>query len=173
MNQHDTKIQEYWKSSYTRPQAVLQSINVNAANPTGPPAMNPASNPMPVNTGTNNRPSSSRGERHEQEGSKRDSDPIIQEKVRAAGHPQSHAVRSIAGRTQSLDITSLNFSRALTGGSNFGPMPPSPGVPISSPNTATAQYFPPSGQHRMGRGPGGFDAQLDSVTQGEHTELLK
>ena len=115
----------------------------------------------------------SNNSRAESEASKRDSDPVIQDKVRqaSANHPQSHAARAISARTQSLDITSLNLSRALAGSSQsaFGPMPPSPGAATSSPNTATAQFFP--GQHGLranvtGRGMGNYDNQMETVTQG-------
>jgi hypothetical protein len=114
--------------------------------------------------------------------SKRDSDPIIQDKVRAAaaglGHAPGHP-RGMSTRTQSLDITSLNFSRALAGSGAgqgpFAPMPPSPGGAGSSPNTASGPYFPgggPSGhahhQHSHSTGKGySYDTALDSVTQGE------
>lgn len=112
--------------------------------------------------------------RAEHEPSKRDSDPVIQEKVRMASHhAPTHNARSVSARTQSLDITSLNFSRALMGGGNaFGPVPPSPGAATSSPNTATGQYFP--GQHDVrasvnltGRPASTYESSsVDSVTQG-------
>jgi hypothetical protein len=107
--------------------------------------------------------------------SKRDSDPLIQEKVRQAsvGQAHTHVGRSVSARTQSLDITSLNFSRSQSGSQGaFSPIPPSPGALASSPNTATGQYFP--GQHPhlrpnvTGRAMGGYDSGLDSVTQGLH-----
>ncbi|ORX41050.1 hypothetical protein BD324DRAFT_647947 [Kockovaella imperatae] len=162
MNQHDSKIQEYWKRSYVRPQTVLQNINVNGQ--TSPATLTNVNQPSLSSVGRN---PSNRGERNEAEASKRDSDPVLQDKLRqaASGHPQSHAVRAVSARTQSLDITSLNFSRALSGAnsSNFGPMPPSPGIPTSSPNTATGQYFP-SGNRPIGRG-GELDVELETVTQ--------
>jgi hypothetical protein len=116
------------------------------------------------------------------ETSKRDSDPVIQDKMRQAGGSsngphQSHAARAISARTQSLDITSLNFSRALTGQSSaFGPVPASPGAASSSPGTATSQYFPgghaPSALRAnvTGRPVSSYDAGydgVDSVAQGE------
>lgn len=121
--------------------------------------------------------------RTDSEASKRDSDPTLQDKLRLSGGgvgngpPQSHAARAVSARTQSLDITSLNFSRALTGQSSaFGPVPPSPGAASSSPGTATSQYFP--GSHApsalranvTGRPVSSYEASydgVDSVTQGE------
>lgn len=109
---------------------------------------------------------------------KRDSDPIIQEKVRQAQiHGPHGQARGVSARTQSLDITSLNFSRALAGGggqNNFGPIPPSPspgvGGMASSPNTATGQFFPHSHAvhplHPNMTGKGYYETQLDVVTQG-------
>ena len=102
------------------------------------------------------------------EASKRDSDPIIQERLRQtnSAHPLSHAARAVSARTQSLDITSLNYSRALTGAGpgNFGPMPPSPGPAQGNPSTGTGQYF---GKHvRAQSRAGGFDSRLETVTQG-------
>jgi len=108
--------------------------------------------------------------------SKRDSDPVIADKVRQASHGHnhqnqlSHAARNASARTQSLDISSLSFSRTLSGSASaFGPMPPSPGAVNGSPNTASGQYFP--GQHLRanvtGRGKNGYDSNIDSVTQGE------
>ena len=112
------------------------------------------------------------------EASKRDSDPVIQDKMRMAGTaPQSHAARAISARTQSLDITSLNFSRALAGQSSaFGPVPASPGAASSSPGTAPSQYFPgghaPSALRAnvTGRPVSSYEAgydSVDSVTQGQ------
>jgi hypothetical protein len=114
-------------------------------------------------------------------GVRRDDPPVISEHVRQSSHHvvPSHAVRAVSARTQSLDITSLNFSRALTGaGHAFGPVPPSPGTITSSPNTATGQYFPGThSQHALranvtGRQAGvavgkGGAGSMDSVTQCE------
>ena len=106
------------------------------------------------------------------ESSKRESDPLLADKARQA---QSHAAR-ISARTQSLDITSLNFKRALTGSGSVGgngsysgaPRPPSPGVG-SSPNTASAAYFPTT--HRVRGMPransSSYDAKIDGLAQGE------
>jgi hypothetical protein len=106
----------------------------------------------------------------ESESNKRDSDPIIQEKVRQASHghhphPLSHAARNVSARTQSLDISTMNFSRTLSGSSGaFAPIPPSP-VAASS----NGQYIPV--QHLRanitGRGVGNYDSAVDGVTQGE------
>jgi len=116
--------------------------------------------------------------RSDSEMSKRDSDPVIQDKLRSGGGngpPQSHATRSVSGRTQSLDISSLSFSRALTGQSSaFGPVPPSPGVASSSPGTATSQYFPGHAPSTLranvtGRPVSSYDSYdgVDGVTHGE------
>ena len=112
--------------------------------------------------------------RNESDPSKRDSDPIIQEKLRQAsasgfGHPGNHP-RCISARTQSLDIISLNFSRSLAG-QPFGPMPPSPSG--ASPSTASGQFFPAHHVHpaSIGKGPIA-DSGLESVTQGEPSSPL-
>jgi hypothetical protein len=110
--------------------------------------------------------------RSEEGASKRDSDPIIEHKVRQASAP-SHT--RVSNRTQSLDITSLNFSRSLNASqsqSNFGPMPPSPntGAITSSPSTATAQFFPGHGlrANTTGRNNmGSYDSAITDVTHGE------
>ena len=115
--------------------------------------------------------------RTDSESSKRDSDPIIQEKVRqaSASHALSHANRAISARTQSLDITSLNFSRRLSGSHNaFGPIPPSPGPVSSSPNTATGQYFAAQSHLRpnsTGRGSSGYDGGMEGLSLGEFAWL--
>ncbi|WVR08561.1 hypothetical protein IAU60_005616 [Kwoniella sp. DSM 27419] len=124
--------------------------------------------------------------RTESDHSKRDSDPIIQDRVRqaSAGHashtnPHPHnQPRVVSARHQSLDISHLNYSRSLTGSqAAFGPMPPSPTAANSSPNTATGPYFPHVGPHPIranvtGRGgyggsagSGAGDQAVDSVTQ--------
>lgn len=147
--------------SYHNPQRVSDYWQ-----PAGPPAPTPLINP---------------NANSEIETNKRDSDPITQEKVRQASHghnhpptnPLSHAARNVSARTQSLDISTMNFSRTLSGSagvSPFGPMPPSPGAVAASPNTASGQYFP--GQHlranNTGRaGLGSYDSAVDNVTQGE------
>ncbi|KIR69125.1 cytoplasmic protein [Cryptococcus bacillisporus CA1873] len=121
--------------------------------------------------------------RTESDHQKRDSDPIINDRIRQAStghssslsthlHPHSRP-RISSNRHQSLDISQLNFSRALTGGpSAFGPMPPSPTAANSSPNTATAPYFPHVGPHPIranvtGRGGYGSasSADVESVAQ--------
>ncbi|WVO20505.1 uncharacterized protein IAS62_001802 [Cryptococcus decagattii] len=121
--------------------------------------------------------------RTESDHQKRDSDPIINDHIRQAStghssslsthlHPHSRP-RISSNRHQSLDISQLNFSRALTGGpSAFGPMPLSPTAANSSPNTATAPYFPHVGPHPIranvtGRGGYGSasSADVESVAQ--------
>ncbi|XAO22317.1 hypothetical protein I312_101086 [Cryptococcus bacillisporus CA1280] len=121
--------------------------------------------------------------RTESDHQKRDSDPIINDRIRQAstGHSSSLSThlhrhsrpRISSNRHQSLDISQLNFSRALTGGpSAFGPMPLSPTAANSSPNTATAPYFPHVGPHPIranvtGRGGYGSasSADVESVAQ--------
>ncbi|WVN89687.1 uncharacterized protein L203_104917 [Cryptococcus depauperatus CBS 7841] len=120
--------------------------------------------------------------RTESDHQKRDSDPIINDRLRQAiaghGNPFSHRhphsqPRISSNRHQSLDISQLNFSRALSSGSSvFGPMPPSPTAVNSSPNTATGPNFPHMGSHSIrtnltGRGSygGGSSGDLESVTQ--------
>lgn len=106
------------------------------------------------------------------EPSKRESDPLIQDKVRQAtlgpGVPLGphHHPRGASARTQSLDITSLNFARTLSSGAGgFGVLPASPAALLGSPSTASGQYFPSS----SGVGTKGFpyDKGLDGVTNGE------
>nr|ODN96094.1 cytoplasmic protein [Cryptococcus depauperatus CBS 7855] len=120
--------------------------------------------------------------RTESDHQKRDSDPIINDRLRQAiaghGNPFSHRhphsqPRISSNRHQSLDISQLNFSRALSSGSSvFGPMPPSPTAVNSSPNTATGPNFPHMGSHSIrtnltGRGSygGGSSGDIESVTQ--------
>ncbi len=127
--------------------------------------------------------------RTENETSKRGSDPLIEEKVRQAstGGVPSHQPRAVSARTQSLDITSLNFTRSLSNNnqSPFGPMPPSPSGITSSPNTATGQYFPGGSGNVNGNGNGNangngngkgnygnFDASVDGVTQGSSRAFI-
>ncbi|EKD02270.1 cytoplasm protein [Trichosporon asahii var. asahii CBS 8904] len=79
-------------------------------------------------------------------------------------HSHAHPPRAVGARTQSLDITHLNFARALGGpGSGpqapFAPMPPSP-TTTSSPNTSTGNYFP-GGQQRYSSGD-----RTEGITQG-------
>ncbi|OCF33709.1 cytoplasmic protein [Kwoniella heveanensis BCC8398] len=126
-------------------------------------------------------PGSTQPTRTESDHSKRDSDPIIQDRVRQAstGHanqpPHYHAQsRVLSNRHQSLDIS--HFSRShSSSASAFGPMPPSPTAANSSPNTATGPYFPHVGPHPIRAnvtGRGGYgggvsgDSGVDSVTQG-------
>ncbi|WVF68055.1 hypothetical protein IAT40_002818 [Kwoniella sp. CBS 6097] len=126
-------------------------------------------------------PGSAQPTRTESDHSKRDSDPIIQDRIRQAstGHsnqpPHYHAQsRVLSNRHQSLDIS--HFSRSHSSSqSAFGPMPPSPTAANSSPNTATGPYFPHVGPHPIRAnvtGRGGYgggvsgDAGVDSVTQG-------
>nr|XP_019008143.1 cytoplasmic protein [Kwoniella pini CBS 10737]OCF46924.1 cytoplasmic protein [Kwoniella pini CBS 10737] len=108
-------------------------------------------------------PGSTQTTRTESDHSKRDSDPIIQDRVRQAStghsnttvhpsHPHPHSQSRInpTMRHQSLDISHMKFSRSSSnsGGNNtFGPMPPSPTAANSSPNTATGPYFPHVGPH--------------------------
>ncbi|KAL7422885.1 hypothetical protein Q5752_002182 [Cryptotrichosporon argae] len=94
--------------------------------------------------------------------SKRGSDPLLGDKLRAAAtfapgglhvhaHPHpphaTHAARAVSGaRTQSLDITSLNFVRALSGpGAGPGAAPASGFTPLpaaqASPTSAGGQFF--------------------------------
>lgn len=126
--------------------------------------------------------------------SKRDSDPSLQDRVRASAHGHGHGHGTSHGlRTQSLDIKSLQFARGLAAqafppdrnASNVGPVPPSPGF-LDSPHTATAQFFPGHQTHQQhqhqlrpnvtGRGAhAAYDLShdaVDSVTQGELTALL-
>ncbi|EAL23071.1 hypothetical protein CNBA5960 [Cryptococcus deneoformans B-3501A] len=115
--------------------------------------------------------------RTESDHQKRDSDPIINHRIRQAStghtsslsthlHPHSRP-RISSNRHQSLDISQLNFSRALTGGPPaFGSVPLSPTAANSSPNTATAPYFPHVGPHPIranvtGRGGYGSAASVD------------
>ncbi|WWC92268.1 uncharacterized protein L201_007222 [Kwoniella dendrophila CBS 6074] len=139
-------------------------------------------------------PGSTQPTRTESDHSKRDSDPIIQDRVRQAStghsntsnppptsssHPHPHSQSRInpTMRHQSLDISHMKFSRSssTSGGNNsFGPMPPSPTAANSSPNTATGPYFPHVGPHPIranvtGRG-GGYtsstsDQGVEGVTQ--------
>ncbi|EIW69943.1 hypothetical protein TREMEDRAFT_71463 [Tremella mesenterica DSM 1558] len=98
--------------------------------------------------------------------SKRDSDPIIQDRLsQLTIHPTRHpgtAPRAASHRTQSLDITSLNFvrlQRVPLGDST---------VQGGGPNTSTGQFFPlPSHQAMHGHGLNGFsvDAGLGDVSQ--------
>ncbi|RXK40626.1 hypothetical protein M231_02081 [Tremella mesenterica] len=100
--------------------------------------------------------------------SKRDSDPIIQDRLsQLTIHPTRHpgtAPRAASHRTQSLDITSLNFvrlQRVPLGDST---------VQGGGPNTSTGQFFPlPSHQAMHGHGLNGFsvDAGLGDVSQGK------
>ncbi|WWC98543.1 hypothetical protein V866_005435 [Kwoniella sp. B9012] len=105
-------------------------------------------------------PGSNQPTRSESDHSKRDSDPIIQDRVRQAStghsnttahpHPHPHSQSRInpTMRHQSLDISHMKFSRSSSGGNSaFGPMPPSPTAANSSPNTATGPYFPHVGPH--------------------------
>ncbi|WWD20688.1 hypothetical protein CI109_105164 [Kwoniella shandongensis] len=131
-------------------------------------------------------PGSTQPTRSESDHSKRDSDPIIQDRVRQAStghggpsHPHPHSQpRVVSARHQSLDISHMNFSRSLSSNQgSFGPMPPSPTAATSSPNTATGPYFPHSGPHPIRAnvtGRGGYggagagasgDQGVDSVTQ--------
>ncbi|WRT70668.1 uncharacterized protein IL334_007666 [Kwoniella shivajii] len=132
-------------------------------------------------------PGSAQPTRTESDHSKRDSDPIIQDRVRQAStghsnthppHPHSQPRVNPAMRHQSLDISHMNFSRSLSGTSAFGPMPPSPTAANSSPNTATGPYFPHVGPHPIRAnvtGRGGYggvgnattpDQGVEGVTQG-------
>nr|XP_018259640.1 cytoplasmic protein [Kwoniella dejecticola CBS 10117]OBR81798.1 cytoplasmic protein [Kwoniella dejecticola CBS 10117] len=141
-------------------------------------------------------PGSTQPTRTESDHSKRDSDPIIQDRVRQAStghsntsshpsHPHPHSQSRInpTMRHQSLDISHMKFSRSssTSGGANvFGPMPPSPTAANSSPNTATGPYFPHVGPHPIranvtGRGAysamsgaasTASDQGVESVTQG-------
>jgi hypothetical protein len=118
--------------------------------------------------------------------SKRGSDPLIHDKLRQAtlgpgvplgntapshGHGHGHGhPRSASARTQSLDITSLNFSRTLSStGGGLGPMPASPAGKGNSPNTASGQYFPPGFNGSNGGGSKGTSGQagLDGITTGQ------
>ncbi|KAK8850505.1 hypothetical protein IAR55_004423 [Kwoniella newhampshirensis] len=127
-------------------------------------------------------PGSTQPTRTESDHTKRDSDPIIQDRVRQAStghgvppHPHPHSQpRVVSARHQSLDISHMNFSRSLSSNQgSFGPMPPSPTAANSSPNTATGPYFPHAGPHpiranvtgRGGYGGAGGDQGVDSLTQ--------
>ncbi len=123
--------------------------------------------------------------RPEAEGSKRESDPNIQDKVRQAGQqPQSHATRAVSARTQSLDITSLNFARALAG-NTFGhgsAASSSSAAPVaSSPGSATGQFFPGQHAHPLrAKTPGqpvssydSYTPPVENITQGKSDVLLK
>jgi hypothetical protein len=71
----------------------------------------------------------------------------------ALSHGHGHPARAVGARTQSLDITQLNFARALGGPApSFAPVPPSPS-----------------------QSPGNYDRRyagtVDGVTQGECREL--
>ncbi|WOO79323.1 KH domain protein [Vanrija pseudolonga] len=112
--------------------------------------------------------------------SKRGSDSTLEEKLRNSGgsvhptphhtpghahalsHSHAHPSRAVGTRTQSLDITQLNFARALGGPqASFAPVPPSP-TTTSSPNTATGTYFPPANANNQR-----FNSStVDGVTQG-------
>ncbi|KAI9633504.1 putative cytoplasm protein [Dioszegia hungarica] len=119
--------------------------------------------------------------------SKRGSDPLIPEKLRQAtlgpgvplgpapGQGNGHAhPRGAAARTQSLDITSLNFSRTLSSGAGgFGVLPLSPAAILAnSPNTASGQYFPSTTSGGLGlMGTKSFPYEspgLDGITSGEY-----
>ncbi|ODO10578.1 hypothetical protein I350_01175 [Cryptococcus amylolentus CBS 6273] len=112
----------------------------------------------PIVNPVSQRPAPTRTESDHQ---KRESDPVINDRIRQAstGHVpagshsgalpphrhHSHSQSRInANRHQSLDISQLNFSRALSGGksSPFGMMPGSPPILDSSPNTATGGFMP-------------------------------
>jgi hypothetical protein len=122
--------------------------------------------------------------------SKRGSDSTLEEKVRsssaavhhssghvpghshALSHSHAHPSRAVGARTQSLDITQLNFARALGGPSanSFAPLPTSPTTNSSAaaagsnnppPNTATGTFFPQAGQQ------GRYPSSVEGVTQGE------
>ncbi|WVQ70686.1 hypothetical protein IAR50_000208 [Cryptococcus sp. DSM 104548] len=112
----------------------------------------------PIVNPVSQRPAPTRTESDHQ---KRESDPIINDRIRQAStghvpagshsgaiphrhHPHSQS-RITTNRHQSLDISQLNFSRALSGGgksSPFGMMPGSPPALDSSPNTATGGFMP-------------------------------
>ncbi|TYJ54383.1 hypothetical protein B9479_004971 [Cryptococcus floricola] len=112
----------------------------------------------PIVNPVSQRPAPTRTESDHQ---KRESDPVINDRIRQAStghvpagshsgalpphrhHPHSQS-RINANRHQSLDISQLNFSRALSGGksSPFGMMPGSPPTLDSSPNTATGGFMP-------------------------------
>lgn len=115
------------------------------------------------------QPSGPTHTRSETESAKRDPESAVREHVRAATqHVSPHSQRGMSARTQSLDISSLNFSRSLSsGGSNpFGPMPPSPSGMVSSPNTATGPFFPSSHRPLHPQATGGRYT-VDSITDGE------
>ena len=102
--------------------------------------------------------------RTESEASKRDSDPILQEKVRQmpSGPGPHQQPRMVSNRTQSLDITSLNFARREIG--QMGTI--GQGAVTASPNTSTGQYFPhavPPPQSTSMY----MDSALEGVTQGQ------
>ena len=161
------------------------TTNVKALFDSGaPPTVNPAFRSMDDSLGfagplsyhdprrvndfwqSTNQPSS----RPDSETSKRDSDPLLADKVRTASHhAQSHATRAVSARTQSLDISSLNFARALAGNA-FGPVPASPGTIASGPSSATGQYFPGQHGHGLranvtGRPVSSFDSTYDASVE--------
>lgn len=71
----------------------------------------------------------------------------------ALSHSHAHpGARAVGARTQSLDITQLNFARALGGPQAFAPVPPSP----------TGQYYESGRGQRYQN-----NASVDGVTQGE------
>lgn len=112
---------------------------------------------------------------------KRESDPLIHDKIRQAtvgpGVPLAQVLghghgpsRGAAARTQSLDITSsLNFSRSLSAnGAGFGSvLDSSPGVIGDTPNTASGLYFPSNSPSAGVLGGKGHVKGLGDVTNGE------
>lgn len=138
--------------------------------------------PQPIRSEIVNTPPAIESSIH----AKRESDPLIHDKVRQAtigpgvplgpgslhGHGHGHGhPRGTSARTQSLDITSLNFSRTLSQvGGGLGPMPSSPGGILGNgPNTASGPYFPP-GSGGSGSGGKGYpydQTGLEGVTTGE------
>lgn len=79
----------------------------------------------------------------------------------ALSHSHAHPSRAVGARTQSLDITQLNFARALGGPqATFAPVPSSPTAnPSPSTSTSTGNFFP-SGERQR------YPNSVESVTQG-------
>lgn len=162
----------------SHPRTTVDSNNVKALFE-GPVEVNPGfAGPLGLPSATRTtdvwQPSGHAHARSETDTVKRDLEPPVAERVRSVtSQNTTHSPRGQSARTQSLDISSINFSRSLSGSGGpmaFGPIPPSPGGLVSSPSTATGPFFQASGAPTAAPG---ARYTVDSLADGESLHLLK